>query len=109
MSIRSIDLQVLIPRATEASKTQQNSENQRAVQQQHFSAEWRQISTQRQTQVSHTSHAEEGMIRDALERDGNQGHQRRKQKRQSPESIDKAADEVTHDDPVRGNIIDIKT
>lgn len=108
MSIRSIDLQVLIPRVTEVSKTQQISENQRAVQQQHFSEEWRQISTQRQNQVLHTAHAEEGMIQDALERDGNPGYQRRNQKRQTKKATDSAA-ETNHDDPIRGNIIDIKT
>lgn len=108
MSIRSIDLQVLIPRVTEVSKNQQVVENQRAVQQQQFVEEWRQISTQRQTQVQHSSHAEEGIIHDTLEQDGKPKQWRRDQKSRAKKAADEPV-EVNHNDPLRGNIIDIKT
>lgn len=108
MNIRSIDLQVLIPRVTEVSKNQQVVENQRAVQQQQFVEEWRHISMQRQTQIQHTSHAEEGIIHDTLERDGKPKQWRRDQKSRK-KGTDESVEEVNHNDPLRGNIIDIKT
>ena len=107
MNIRSIDLQVLIPRTTEVSKTQQILENQSSLQQQQFAEEWRNIATLRQQQIQHTSQTEEGVIRD---RDSGNDHQKKEnEKPKRKKNANGSVKDTTGSDPVRGNIIDIKT
>lgn len=109
MNVGSLDLQVLIPRSTDISKVQQNADQQPALQQQQFAAEWQQISDQRQHQIQNSSKSEGGKIKaDERERrqhaksDPESSHsQKRKSDTDSPE--EHAAD------PFLGNKVDIKT
>ena len=105
MNIRSIDLQVLIPRVTEVSKTQQTVSNQNSLEQQHFSEEWRQISTQRQHQIQNTSQTQEGVI---TERDSEGNNQKKRQHKQRQGKKRADLDSSEPYDRIRGSIIDIK-
>lgn len=55
MSINPIELQVLIPKATEVGKAQNLANRQETLQQQHVAAQWNDISTNRQHQVQSTA------------------------------------------------------
>ena len=107
MSIRSIDLQVLIPRATEASRTQQLNDQQAALQQQQHAAQWQQLSTVRQQQVQRTPQSAGAKVDADAKREG-RNHSEKRQ-----EDARTAADEGDGLDggldPLRGHHIDIKT
>lgn len=105
MNIRSIDLQVLIPRATEASKVQQTADNQSALQQQQNAAQWEQIAAARQQQVQRTPQGSGPKIEaDGQDRGRRRDADRRKGGRR------RAGDEADDSpDPLRGHNIDIKT
>ena len=62
LTIRPVDLQVLIPRVTEVSKTQHVTDHQDILQQQQFAGEWLQISANRQEQVQGTTKNEDGKV-----------------------------------------------
>lgn len=108
MSIRSIDLQVLIPRATEASKNQQTNDHQNSLQQQQQSEAWRQIAANRQHQVQNTPKSAGGKIEQEREKE------KRREQDQKKESSDhhSGAQDSSKDtiaDPALGHSIDIKT
>ena len=109
MNIRSIDLQVLIPKATEVSKNQQISDHQRMVQQQNVSQEWQQISMQRQNQIQHAPQTEHGTIKQAPEREKKNGKQQHAQARTRDTKKSEELADTEQTDPTRGNLIDIKT
>lgn len=109
MNVGSLDLQVLIPRSTDVSKVQQNADQQPAMQQQQFAAEWQQISAQRQQQIQNSSKSEGSKIK-ADERERRQQakgehEDSHSQKRQS----DPDCPEEHASDPFLGNKVDIKT
>lgn len=110
MTIRSVDLQMLIPNAVEVGKTQHRTDQQNTAQQQQFAEQWQKISADRQKQVQATPKSEGGKVRS--EKDG------RQQSAQGEGSMDsKDKKETTHpeegapaaQDPVRGHHVDIKT
>jgi hypothetical protein len=116
VSIRPVDLQVIIPRATEVSKTQQSSNQQIISQQQQFAEQWQQIAASRQQKVQNTSKTEGGKVR----RDREKKNQNKdlKQESQSNEGlIEQNSNDpksctrmsVQAADPTRGHLIDIKT
>lgn len=107
MNIRSIDLQVLIPRTTEVSKAQQTHDHQAALQQQQNAAEWQQLSAARQQQVQRTPQSAGGKVDPDDKREG-----RGQQEQQTRDEARQAADTESMDggqDPLRGHHIDIKT
>ena len=109
MTINSIDLQVLIPRATEVGKSQQVINQQDTLQQQQFAGQWKEIATNRQHQVQETPKNEGGKVgreKEAKEHKNSQDQkQREKNNNLDADKINRASNE----DPVRGHVIDIKT
>lgn len=105
MSVRSIDLQVLIPRATEVSRIQQLSNHQAELEQQQSAAQWQQLAAARQQQVQHTPQGAGGKV----EPDAKEGKGRREGDGRKGRRRDDEAEAVEGADPVRGHMIDIKT
>lgn len=109
MNIRSIDLQVLIPRATEAGKVQQVTNQQPTLEQQQFAEQFQAIANSRQRQVQNVPKPEDGKIQNKKEKD----HQQSKQQQQD-DAFHKHEDaahgqEEYIPDPIKGHVIDIKT
>ncbi len=107
MNIRSIDLQVLIPRTTEVSKVLQTHDHQATLQQQQNAAAQQQLSAARQQQVQRTPQSEGGKVDADAKREG-QGQadqHRRDDSHQANESDGLEGGQ----DPLRGHHIDIKT
>ena len=111
LTIRPVDLQVLIPRVTEVGKNQHITDHQDTLQQQQFAGKWQHVSANRQKQVQGTTKSEEGKVQEKNSKE--QSHSKDGQKQQDVKhSKTDAADMVNHasnGDPVRGNLIDIKT
>ncbi len=114
MSIRSIDMQVLIPKATEVGKQQNSLAQQSTVQQQQFAEQMQKTAEMRQHQVQGLTKSQGGKV----ERD-EQKDKSNSQRQDNPEENNKAAatelleQENTENsvgrDPILGHIIDIKT
>ncbi|MDR3592785.1 MAG: hypothetical protein P4N41_24265 [Negativicutes bacterium] len=110
MNIRSIDLQVLIPRATEASRMQQTNDQHNSLQQQQFAEQLKNLTAQRQQQVQNTPKNEGPKIQD---------QERQKQQQQQQENDEKKGDSDNQETPPEvlqhaaspslGHRIDIKT
>lgn len=109
MTINSIDLQVLIPRATDVGKSQQVLNQQDTLQQQQFAGQWKEIADNRQHQVQGTPKNEGGKVgreKEAKEhKNSNEQKQRDKNNNADADKVNRASNE----DPVRGHVIDIKT
>lgn len=111
MTIRPVDLQVLIPRVTEVSKTQHVNDHQETLQQQQFAGQWQKISEKREQQVQGTTKSEDGKV-NPEKNSKEQSHSKHGQRHQDIKHSNTDADMVNHasnKDPVRGNLIDIKT
>lgn len=112
MNIRSIDLQVLIPQATEVSKTQHTANQQSAAQQQQFAAQWQRIAENRQQQVQVVNQSEGKRIKEQKESPNKQSSQEQESEQKQQDRQDNATNHAvtsTHADPIRGHVIDIKT
>ena len=107
MNIRSIDLQVLIPRATEAGKVQQLTNQQTVVEQQQFAAQFQEITKERKQQVQHVPKTENGKI--SRDKEHEQQHQSQQNSSFQRHQKDLADQEEIIPDPLRGHVIDIKT
>ena len=111
LTIRPVDFQVLIPKVTEVAKTQHVTDHQDTLQQQQFAGEWQQISAKRQHQVQETANSEDSKVgRENHSKE--QSHSKNGQEHQDNKQSHTDADMVNHassKDPVRGNLIDIKT
>lgn len=110
MTIRSIDLQVLIPRVTEVSRNVQISDQQSVAQQQQLAEQWQQVSASLRQQVQGTPRKEHGRVRS----DDRQPGQSRKRPKGQPVAAPSAAMEqdasgAAGTDPVRGHLLDVKT
>ena len=110
MTIRSIDLQVLIPRVTEVSRNVQISDQQSVAQQQLLAEQWQQVSASLRQQVQGTPRKEHGRVRP----DDRQPGQNRKPPREQsgaamPASPEQDASGAAGTDPVRGHLLDVKT
>lgn len=114
MSIRSIDMQVLIPKATEVGKQQNNLTQQSTLQQQQFSEEMKKMVLVRQQQVqgmekSQGSKVEREETKDKhKKRSPNYAHNPDKLEKELPEQENTESTNIGKD-PLRGHIIDIKT
>lgn len=112
MSIRPVDLQVLIPRATEVGRVQQMVDQQNTLQQQQFAEQWQQISVSRQKKVQGTPKTVDGKIRREKEKEGTKDHSGYgKQSNSHSSDHDKQQGESSQNsvDPNRGRLIDIIT
>ncbi len=109
LTIKPVDLQVLIPKVTEVSKSQHIMDHKDTLQQQQFADKWQHISANRQKQVQGTEQNQSSKIgRDNHSKD--QQHSKNEQNQNKVKSTD--ADTENHasnEDPVRGHLIDIKT
>lgn len=111
MTIRPVDLQVLIPRVTEVGKTQHVNDHQDTLQQQQFAGKWQHISANRQQQVQGTNKDEDGKVgreKHSKEQSNSKNGQKHQEDKQSNTDAD-MANHASSEDPVRGNLIDIKT
>lgn len=106
MTIRSIDLQVLIPRVTEVSKTQHILDQQNALQQQQVAEQMHQLAALRQQQIQKTPKNAGGKIEDEAQNKNGQ-HNSHEKHGSSPNDEDEKQDEGV--DPLRGRHVDIKT
>ena len=110
MTIRPVDLQVVIPRVTEVSKTQHTLNQQDTLQQQQFEGKWQQISTKRERQVQGTKKSEESRVgeKHPQEQNNSKGEKKSRDDKAGKKDADHG-NHPSHEDPVRGNLIDIKT
>lgn len=108
MTIRPVDLQVVIPRVTEVAKTQHASDQKETLQQQQFAGQWQQIAANRQHQVQGTNKEETKVNRErhTKEHDSEKEGQKHQEGKQSDTDME---NHPSNQDPVRGNLIDIKT
>lgn len=104
MSLRNIDLQVLIPRLQEVGRVQQVQQQQGQEQQQQFAAQFRQAAELMQNKIKESPHSEKGEVqeREASRRGTRQEGQPQQETQQAPEDGRPAKD------PQRGGLIDIK-
>lgn len=110
MSINPVELQVLIPKSVEVGKAQNVANRQDILQQQHVAEQWNGISENRQQQVQRTDKNEGGKI--GKEKNGKQQNSspdNGKNKKDRKRAEDSAANRASHEDPIRGHMIDIKT
>lgn len=110
MTIRPVDLQVMIPRVTEVSKTQHTMNQQDTLQQQQFEGKWQQISTKREHQVQGTEKSDASKVgeRHQEEQKNSKDGKKHTDDKQGKKDTDQI-NHPSHEDPVRGNLIDIKT
>lgn len=107
MNIRSIDLQVLIPKTSEVAKVQQNINQQPTVAQEEFAAVWQQVSSEKQRKVQKTPSSEGGKINRESEHhrkqsdNGTETHQNQSSDNKDENNVKEQTD------PVRGHHIDI--
>lgn len=102
MTIRSIDLQVLIPRVTEVSKVQQIADHQGALQQQQGAEQWQKLAATRQQQVQKSPQNAGGKVDPDADKERHQGDNKKGSRHREDEAEDSP-------DPIRGHTIDIKT
>lgn len=104
MSIRPIDLQVLIPRTEEISRKQHSQQEKNQAESGKFMMQFQQQVKNRQTQVQNSEKSGQEKIN---QENKDKEQQRQKQQRQKKESQPEEKAELT--DPIRGKLIDIKT
>lgn len=109
LTIRPVDLQVIIPRVTEVGKSQHVGNHQETLQQQQFADKWQHISTNRQKQVQSAEKSDSGKIRRENQPKEEQQAKKDEQKRSSKSKEADMENHASNEDPVRGNLIDIKT
>ena len=117
MNIRPIDLQVMIPRSTDASKVAALNDRQPVTQQQQLAEQARQAlnDRQRQVQTALPGSPEGKVSTEDLNQEKRQEHpegesdpKHGKEGQQEDDAARKARN-LTPPDPIRGNRIDIKT
>lgn len=106
MTIRPIDMQVMIPKATEAARSQQQIDQINPQQQQHMAEEWKKIANDRQQQVQHSSKSEGNKIGNEKQEQPAQQQQSDKQQAGQEDAADENGAAL---DPIRGHMVDIKT
>jgi len=109
LTIRPVDLQVLIPKVTEVGKMQHITDHQETLQQQQFADQWQHIAAKREQQVQGTTKSEDGKVgRENHPKE--QSHSNNGKKHQDTKQSDAdMANHASSEDPIRGNLIDIKT
>jgi hypothetical protein len=113
MNIRPMDMQVLIPRATEVAKSQQSNEQQNTLQQQQFADKLEKLADNRQKQVQSSPKNEGGKVKAKTEQE-NQHKQKKEEESDQPkevkavENVEKTGNHPSIEDPLRGHRVDIK-
>ncbi|MBP2640077.1 MAG: hypothetical protein H6Q66_1028 [Firmicutes bacterium] len=114
MSIRPIDLQVLIPRVAEIGKVQQISDRQMLLQQQQFADHWIHIADLRSSQVQNVHKPEAKKVHVENQNEKSFANSEQHYENDHP-AKDEDSDRLvvcnhpSTDDPIRGHIVDIKT
>lgn len=103
MSIRPIDLQVLIPRTEEIGRKQQGQQDKNQAESQKFMLQFQEQAKNRQSQVQTSQKSEQEKINQEKKEKSNQGKKQGKNNKKNLGQKDELAD------PVRGTLIDIKT
>ncbi|HWR08197.1 hypothetical protein [Sporomusa sp.] len=113
MSIRSIDMQVLIPRATEVQKHQSNIVQQGALQQQQFAEEMQKTAEVKQHQVQDILKSQNSKVKRDETKDNQSSNSYSRKgtalNQVETEEQENAENNVIGEDPILGHIIDIKT
>jgi len=114
MSIRPIDLQVLIPRVTDVGKVQQISDRQMVLEQQQFADHWINIAGRRSSQVQniHKPEAKKVHVENQNENssaNSEQHYETGQSSKDEDASNSIVCNHPSDDDPIRGHIVDIKT
>ena len=117
MNIRPIDLQVLIPRATDAAKASALNDRQAVTQQQQLAEQSKQAATEKQHQVQPKLPTNpsgkittEDLNQEKRQEHPSQGEQKKQGKGgQAEEEATRKLHAEKPPDPIRGHTIDIKT
>lgn len=111
MTIRPIDMQVLIPHATDVGKAQHHANQQTMTQQQQFAEQLQQTNERRQKQVQGSNKSEGSKIkRDNRQEEKRQSKGGNEQERKKESLLPEEANAANNaKDPLRGRCIDIKT
>ena len=110
MSIRPVDLQVLIPHATDVGKSQHAADKSLITQQQQFGEQWQDISASRQQKVQNTAKVEGSKVRSDKEKNrGNDNHSSGGFMAKKKQALNETCEQIDAIDPARGHLIDIKT
>lgn len=109
MTIRPMDLQVLIPKASEINRVNQIQDMQSQLQQQQFAAQFAQAVEHRQKQVQGTAEMEGQRIRLKRESRDRRGRGGASEDTASQKQNEDEKEDVQYHIPNLGNNIDIKT
>ena len=109
VSIRSIDMQVLVPRATEVQKQQNTMVQQGVLQQQQIAEQMQKTAEIRQHQVQDIEKSQSGRVNRDEEKEERSSHHPRKDLAANQLKTDEDEISISGQDPVLGHIIDIKT
>ncbi|MEG6585910.1 hypothetical protein [Dendrosporobacter sp. 1207_IL3150] len=112
MSIRPVDLQVIIPRATDVSRVQHAANQQIIAQQQHCAEKIQRLSDRKLKQVQEMLKNEGGKVqREADSKNKHRGAYGNSHDIQTDENLttDSGKDQSTIKDHLRGQVIDIRT
>lgn len=112
MNIRSIDLQVLIPHATDASKVQSVQNQQNNIEQHHFAQQFNELMSERREQVQGTSKTEGSKVTREKENKNTGQYSNQQNNNNKDDRKDKKEKSIIDapqpSDPLRGHVIDIK-
>lgn len=112
MSIRPVDLQVLIPHATDVGKAQHVADKSLTTQQQQFAEQWQEISANRQQTVQNAPKVEGSKVRSdkqKQEKEKDHGNQTSDSfMAKEEQTAKKGCGQLDGLDPARGHLIDIK-
>lgn len=105
MSLRSVDMQVLLPKVSEVNRNQPIQNQQDQTQQQQFAAQMQKQSEMQRQQIQNSDKPEGAKVdRQAREKRG--GADREPEREKKGRSGEEGAPEVK--DPGKGNLLDIK-
>lgn len=107
MNITPMNLQMVIPQATEASQVQHNLNQAGALQQSFEDVRQKEDAKLKQQQVRNKDNPEDGRIRDDAE-GGGQGGYYAADGRQTRDEEEEQMQEKFANDPARGHFLDIK-
>jgi hypothetical protein len=108
MNITPMNLQIVVPKTTDAAQIQHNRDRQEAVQQDMGMLQTKQEANLKQMQVQARDKAEEGKIKEDEEHQKRQGQNNQKQAKASSDSAEDEENIPLAIDTFRGRKIDIK-
>jgi len=108
MNITPMNLQIVVPKTTDAAQIQHNRDRQEGVQQDIGMLQTKQEANLKQMQVQARDKAEDGKIKDDEEHQKRQGQNTKQQTKAARDSEDDAENSPLAIDTFRGHKIDIK-